>query len=260
MRPWDLPLLTERDQIRQLLQRDPVWAAYALGDLGPELWPHTTWHRAEAELALVLRSYSVAILWASGTLEGLAEEIASEPRYSVQVRPSALPELARYYRTSHLKRMWRMTLDSREFRPASFGQMERLGAADVGALERLYADGAAMGESPEFFFGSMVSNGAFFGAREGDELTNVAGTHLVAIEEGVGEGVGAIGNVYTRQNRRGRGLAGQATSAVVTELLRLGVTVIALNVYQSNEAAIQVYERLGFRRHCEFVEGIIERL
>ena len=256
MRPWGLPLLTDRDQIHQLLQRDPVWAAYALGDLGPELWPHTTWHRAQDELALVLRSYSVAILWASGTLDGLGAEVAAEPRYSVQVRPSALPELAQYYRTSNLKQMWRMTLDPREFRPALVGQMERLGATDVGALERLYADGAATGESPEFFFGSMVRDGVFFGAREGDELINVAGTHLVAVEEGVG----AIGNVYTRQDRRGRGLAGQATSAVVTELLRLGVTVIALNVYQSNVAAIQVYERLGFRRHCEFVEGIIERL
>ena len=255
MRLLDLPLLTDRSQIRQLLQRDPVWAAYALGDLSPELWPHTTWHRADHELALVLRSYSVAILWASGTLEGLGEEIATEPRYSVQVRASALPELGKYFTTSHLKRMWRMTLDPLEFRPASVGQMERLGAADVGGLERLYADGAAAGESPEFFFGSMVRDGVFFGAREGVELTNVAGTHLVAIEEGVG----AIGNVYTRQDRRGRGLAGQATSAVVTELLRLGVTV-ALNVYQSNAAAIQVYERLGFRRHCEFVEGIIERL
>ena len=251
-----MPLLTDRGQIRQLLQRDPVWAAYALGDLGPELWPHTTWHRAEDELALVLRSYSVAILWASGTLGGLGEEIAGEPKYSVQLRPSALPELERYYRTSHLKRMWRMTLDPREFCPATIGQMARLGATDVGALERLYADGAATGESPEFFFGSMVRDGVFFGAREGDELTNVAGTHLVAIEEGVG----AIGNVYTRQDRRGRGLAGCATSAVVTELLRLGVTVVALNVYQSNAAAIQAYERLGFRRHCEFVEGIIERL
>ena len=254
MRPWSLPLLSDRGQIRQLLQRDPVWAAYALGDLGPELWPHTTWHRSEDQLALVLRSYSVAILWASGTLEGLGEQIAGESRYSVQLRPSALPELGKYFTTSHLKRMWRMTLDPREFRPASFGQMERLGTADVGALERLYADGAASGESPEFFFGSMVRDGVFFGAREGDELTNVAGTHLVA------EGVGAIGNIYTRQDRRGRGLAGCATSAVVTELLRLGVTVIALNVYQSNAAAIQVYERLGFRRHCEFVEGIVERL
>ena len=220
MRPWGLPLLTDRDRIRQLLQRDPVWAAYALGDLGPELWPHTTWHRAEDELALVLRSYSVAILWASGTLEGLGAEIAAEPRYSVQVRSSALPELAQYYRTSNLKQMWRMTLDPREFRPALVGQMERLGATDVGALERLYGDGAATGESPEFFFGSMVRDGVFFGAREGDELTSVAGTHLVAVEERVG----AIGNVYTRKDRRGRGLAGQATSAVVTELLRLGVT------------------------------------
>lgn len=251
-----MPFIKDRDEIRQLLRRDPVWAAYALGDLGPEWWPHTTWHRAEEELALVLRCYATPILWASGTLDGLAEEIAGEPGYSVQVRPSSLPALGRYYRTSSLKQMWRMTLPAGHFRPAETVVPGRLGPADVPALERLYADGAAAGESPEFFFGTMVSNGVFFGSREDGQLTAVAGTHLVD----VAEGVGAIGNVYVRRDCRGRGLASQAVSAVVRELLRLGVPAIVLNVSESNAVAIRVYERLGFERHSVFMEGIIEKL
>lgn len=249
-----MPLLTHRAGIRELLHRDPIWAAYALGDLGEDLWPHTTWHQAGDQLALILRSYDMPILWASGDLAGLEDEVAREPRFSVQVRPSSVPALNRHYRTERLKSMWRMTLRPSDFRPAA-GSAERFGSGDVADLERLYQDGQAAGEAPEFFFGPMVSSGVFCGSRDERGLTSVAGTHLVALDEGVG----AIGNVYTRRDCRGQGLAAAATSAVVTELLRLGVGVIVLNVYQSNATARRIYERLGFREHCDFVEGIIEK-
>ena len=61
--------------------------------------------------------------------------------------------------------------------------------------------------------------------------------------------------MYTRRDRRGRGLAGCLTSAVTQELLRMNIPVVGLNVSQRNSAAIRVYERLGFATHCEFVEG-----
>lgn len=249
-----MPLLSDRDEICRRLRQDPGWAVYALGDLGPELWPKTTWHADREQIALVLRAFSFPILWASGDLEELVSEVVTEARYSVQVRPSSLPALSRYYQTEGLKRMWRMTLDPAAFRPQD-GEIVRLGEQNVAELERLYADGSAAGESPEFFFSAMVRHGVFFACRDADGLTAVAGTHLVERTQGVG----AIGNVYTRRDCRGRGLAGQVTSAVVQELLRLNVATIALNVYQSNARAIQVYERLGFRRHCDFVEGMIER-
>lgn len=249
--------MTDRDEIRRLLKRDPVWAVYALGDLGDELWPKTSWHRAGDELALVLRAFSVPILWSSGHLDELVDTVADEPRYSVQVRPDALPALSRRFQTSGLKEMWRMRLDAEDFRPSSSVDAERLGPEDVSSIEELYQDGADAGEAPEFFYSEMVANGVFFGCRGADgRLASVAGTHLVE----PAEGVGAIGNVYTRRDCRGRGLAAGVASAVAAELRSRAIGVIALNVYQANPAAIRVYERLGFRRHCEFVEGIIERL
>jgi predicted GNAT family acetyltransferase len=71
--------------------------------------------------------------------------------------------------------------------------------------------------------------------------------------------VGAIGNVYTRRDRRGRGLASFVTGAVTAELLRLGLRTVALNVNQRNAAAIRVYEQLGFTRYCAFYEGVAVR-
>ena len=54
----------------------------------------------------------------------------------------------------------------------------------------------------------MVTDGVFFGVYEGEALVAAAGTHLVSREEGAA----AIGNIYTRRDRRGRGL-GRAVTA-----------------------------------------------
>ena len=103
----------------------------------------------------------------------------------------------------------------------------------------------------------MVEQGVFYGIYEGPNLIAAAGTHLVAPSEGVA----AIGNVYTRRDRRGQGLATQVTGAVAAELLRLmpPSAIIALNVVQTNLAAVKVYERLGFARYCAFYEGLAHR-
>jgi hypothetical protein len=69
----------------------------------------------------------------------------------------------------------------------------------------------------------------------------------------------AIGNVYTRRDRRGLGFGTQVTAAVTAALLRLRLRTVALNVEQNNDTAIRIYERLGFRRYCEYREGVARR-
>jgi len=129
----------------------------------------------------------------------------------------------------------------------------RLGVDDVPALLRLYADGDASGESPDFFYPSMVTDGVFFGVYERDALGAAAGTHLVSREEGAA----AIGNIYTRRDRRGRGMGRLVTSGVLATLA--GIETIGLNVRADNDAAIHLYESLGFVRHCQFYEGLAKR-
>lgn len=254
--------LRDRAAIRALLATDRRWSVYALGDLAPGLFEQCIWLQSATEppaLALIFHGFRIPVLFALGPAAAIAtllDEIAVEPSLYLHVRPEIVPVLQTRYRIQHPKPMWRMVLELPKFHPAPTTGVNRLGAADLPALNQLYADGKAAGEVPEFFFASMLEQGVFFGIHEKNDLVAVAGTHLVAPPERVA----AVGNIYTRRDRRGRGLAARLTSAVVNALLPMGIDIIALNVNQENGSAIKVYDRLGFVRYGEFIEGVASRL
>ncbi|HUQ89915.1 MAG TPA: GNAT family N-acetyltransferase [Vicinamibacterales bacterium] len=238
--------LTDKTQIRALLQSDPRWCVYAIGDLTPRMFVKCSWFTPD--IALVLHDYGTSILFAHGT--GSIEEALSHVAWPVhlQLQQDAIDEVARHATVTNVKHMWRMSWDGGETEIAD--GVKRLGPTDLGALKRLYADGESSGESPDFFHDSMVADGVFFGVYEGPDLIAAAGTHLFAPDEQAA----AIGNVYTRRDRRSQGLSRQVTSAVLHRLRY--VTTVGLNVRHDNAAAIRVYESLGFVKHCDFYEGI----
>jgi ribosomal protein S18 acetylase RimI-like enzyme len=220
---------------------------YALGDLAPPMFPKTLWFGPD--LTLVVQDYGTTILFAMGpgsVREAL--ECVAGPVH-LQVQRDALDEVARHAAVSSPRLMWRMRWTGRRLASPA-GGTTRLGANDVPALQALYADGQCSGESPDFFFPSMVADGVFYGIYEGTVLVAVAGTHLLAREESVA----AIGNVYTRHDRRARGLGRLVTSAVLGELS--GIETIGLNVRADNNAALHLYESLGFACYCEFYEAM----
>jgi ribosomal protein S18 acetylase RimI-like enzyme len=255
-----MPRITDPTAIRALLETDRSWSTYALGDLDPDQFPHCEWRATTGEqpaLLLLYRRFGTPVLFTLGPaaeVRRLLEEIADEPRFYLSIRPEILPLVKERYIVHHEMPMWRMLLDpARPVRPDP--EAVRLGAPDVAALQALYADGTDAGEAPDFFFPAMVERGVFFGIREGEALVATAGTHLVSLSESTA----AVGNVYTRRDRRGRGLAGRVTGAVTAELARMGLATISLNVAQRNAPAVAVYERVGFRRYCPFYEGEAER-
>jgi ribosomal protein S18 acetylase RimI-like enzyme len=245
-------------EIRELLEIDRVWAAYPLGDLAPGFFEHCRWFRppgSSGALVMLYRAFTPPVLFAQGDpgdVAAILDEFSTEPKVFLHVRPEMLKVLKTRYDIVELRHMWRMVLDRDAYRSGLTLEVVRLSSAHVSAVKQLYDDGAISGESPDFFFPSMLDAGVFYGLWEADELVAVAGTHLVAPSEDVA----AVGNVYTRRDRRGRGLAARVTSAVVDELLRLKIRTIVLNVNQSNTSAIHVYERLGFTRHCGYCEGL----
>ena len=247
--------------IRGLLEIDRVWAAYALGDLAPVFFENCSWFRPSdggSTVVMLYRAFATPVLFAQGDPRAAAsilDQFSSEPRMFLHVRPEMLPVLETRYEVVELRRMWRMVLERDAYRSASTPDVVRLSLAHQSAVTRLFEDGAGTGESPDFFFPSMLEAGVFYGVKDAHELVAVAGTHLVVRSEDVA----AIGNVYTRRDHRGRGLAANVTSAVVDELLRLRIGTIVLNVSQSNAPALRLYERLGFRRHCGYYEGLATR-
>ena len=141
--------------------------------------------------------------------------------------------------------MWRMVLRPACFRPVKGGCL-RLAPAHSDQLAELYALGAGNVFSP-----AQMQHGVFCGVFLDGQLVAAAGTHLVSPTYRVA----AVGNVLTHPDHRGQGYGTATTSAVVTELLRLGIRDIILNVSQDNAAAVHIYERLGFERYCPFLEG-----
>ena len=242
-----MPPITNKDDIRTILRRDPRWCVYALGDLKPPMFAKCRWFTPD--LTMVLHDYGTSILFAMGT--GSVRDALAHVTGPVhlQVKQDALEAIAREAAITNQRLMWRMAWNGRELPPLD-GRAQRLTAGDLPALQKLYADGESTAESPDFFYQSMVTDGMFFGVYEDSELVAAAGTHLVARDESAA----AIGNIYTRRDRRGRGLGRVVTIAVVRDLA--DIATIGLNVGADNDAAICLYESLGFVRHCQFHEAL----
>ncbi|MGO4883084.1 MAG: GNAT family N-acetyltransferase [Bryobacteraceae bacterium] len=252
-----MPRTADLAAVEAILRTDRVWSVYALADLAPEYRASAEWHVAadgRPALILIYRGFRTPLLFAHGAAADLAPllpELAADPVFYFSVRAEAADLLRRGgFQIRDGKQMWRMVADPARFVPRPHHAV-RLRPADCEALANLYRDGDAAGESPPFFHVDMLGQGVYFGIWEGTELVAAAGTHVLSQEQSLA----AIGNVYTRTDRRGQGLGSQVSSAVTGELLQLGLRTVALNVVQTNTAALSVYERLGFTRHCDYLEG-----
>jgi ribosomal protein S18 acetylase RimI-like enzyme len=254
---WQVRLLDDPTEILAFLKRNRLYAAYAIGDLEPEMSQHTHWYVAEAagqarSLALHFTAMDPDVLFLMGETPGLAIILGSALRPG-RVYASAMPEhlsaLRSYYRLGQPTRVIRMALDINAFRPVS-GKVRRLSPAFTRQLERLYS----MGEG-DAFSAYQVAQGVFYGVTDKDRLVATAGTHILSETYGVA----AVGNVFTHPEHRRQGLGTLCTNAVVQELLARRIRTIVLNVYEGNETALRLYQRMGFREHCRYIEVLAER-
>jgi GNAT superfamily N-acetyltransferase len=250
-----VPPLTDIQTVRALLDRDREWAAYAIGDLAPGFSEHCEWFTSRTREALLMlySGFQPPILFALGCdhdLRALFAEVRAR-EVSLHIRTDALDALSEFYVSRNTRLMRRMALKPAAFEPAGHADATPVGPQHIAAVEGLYDEGNRRGEGPTFFDTSMLRQNTFYGTWEGDTLIAIAGTHVYSADLGVC----TIGNVYTRSDRRGRGLAASVTSAVIAHALRDGVSTIVLNVSERNAAARRVYERLGFYHYCDFLEG-----
>lgn len=245
--------LVDTAQILAYLETDRLYAAYAVGDLEPELFVHCEWFGAERDgrlqaLALHYSGLGFPIVFLMGDAGGLRaifeDALCIEEAYFT-CRQEHLGIMQDFYNWEPIP-MWRMVLRPDSFRPVA-GSSVSLALDHAEQLKALYAHGKGNAFSP-----SQVPGGAFHGVVEDSKLVAAAGTHLISPTYGVA----AVGNIFTHPNYRRHGYATVATSAVVTELLSRGIRDVVLNVNQKNETAIRIYERLGFERCCPFFEGM----
>lgn len=244
--------LTDKRDIRDRLNADRTWAVYALADLDDDLFPHCEWWGCGSGLALVFHGLAIRPVFVMGAATEVRALLA-EPSVAsgyLNLLPEHVASADGLYVFRQAHQMYRMRLE--QFRPRA-GDAEVLGPADAEDVEALYATGDGGGVA---FTRAQLDTGLFRGIREHGALIAVAGVHVAS----TAEGVAAAGNVFVRPDRRGHGRAQVVLSSTVAAILAQGIDTVALNVAQSNVAAVQAYERLGFRRALSYVEGPADRV
>lgn len=240
--------------VRELLRRDPVWCAYALGDLDPRRAGYCEWFARGESVVLLYHEFDPPILFAAGDPEVL-EEVPYRGPCHLQVPQHGFVER---FEVDWQRPMRRLGLDPADFRPRPDAGAEALTAVHEAEIRELYRDGVEVREEPDFFISSQLDDGTFFGIRDPEtgRLAAAGGTHLYSDPESVA----TIGNVYTRRSHRGRGYATAVTSAISRSLVERGIQTIALNVKSQNAVAIRIYEQLGFRFRCDYLEGFARNM
>ena len=248
---------TDRVLLRSFLERDRLFAAYAICDLDDREFARTRWGGAFEgdELVAVALEYaglSPQPLFVMGSNAGVAVILRDviRPRAAyVAALSETLPAAAGSYRIDPGPQMVRMWVDRTTFRPYP-SEVRRLLPVEIGDLNRLYQLGFA-----SWLPSSAIADGVYYGMRVGGRLVAAAGTHVISHEARLA----VVGNVLTHVDFRGRGFATATTGAVTADLLRTCDQVV-LNVRADNPPALQAYRRLGYQEHVRFEERLAHRL
>src|SRR6476660_135437 len=243
----------DRSELADLLRRDAALHAYELGDLDDALWPYTSWYRLGDAVALVYHGLGTPILLALGRERERAAVTALigalvpllPARFTAQVCAAAERALTDRVELRAGGPPLKMTLTD-PGRPHGVPALgEPLGPADAAELVALY-DRAYPTHT---FHPDMLAHGPYLGVRRDGVLVAAAGTHIWSRRYRVA----ALGNVVTRPDVRGQGLA---TALVAAWCRQVAGTAehVALNVHEDNTTAVRVYQRVGFTTAGRFAE------
>jgi ribosomal protein S18 acetylase RimI-like enzyme len=249
---------TDRELIRGFLERDRIYAAYALADLEDQNTGRARWGIARSgddvvSLVLEFGGPSPQPLFIAGRDDGIDAILRDVIKPSVAYiacLPANQRAVEARYRLEPGPQMVRMWVDRASFRPAEDPGVEPLTPADSGELNRLYRLGFGSWIPPQ-----AVSEGIYRGIRVNDRLVAAAGTHVI----GRGSRIAVVGNVLTQPAFRGRGYAQATTAAVTAQLLEFCDHVV-LNVRSDNPPALNAYRRLGYTEHVRFEERLGHRI
>ena len=240
------------EEIRAFLETDRLLSAYALADLDPANVDTARWWVARRGHDVVAAALLVDVLpfrpcFAMGEPEGLAAIFRDlrEPRLILATPMQGRLAVEQSYRFERVDRMMRMVVDLDTFRPRVSHRTVRLGPEHVEDLVDLYGEA-----SRSYFTTQRLEREIYVAIYVDGRIAAAAGTHVRSKEAGMA----AVGNVLTRIPYRDRGMATTVTSAV-TSLAFEEHRDVVLNVRATNEPALAVYRRLGYRTHAAFLEG-----
>ncbi|HSL33777.1 MAG TPA: GNAT family N-acetyltransferase [Candidatus Limnocylindrales bacterium] len=247
----------DREVIREFLESDRLFAAYALCDLEDREFARTRWGAAFQgdQLVAIALEYSgmtpqpLFVMGRDDGIEAILRDLIRPRAAYVAALRENLPAVESLYRVDPGPPMVRMWVDRARFRPYP-AEVQRLLPVEIGELNRLYQLGFA-----SWLPSSAIAEGVYYGIRVNGKLVAAAGTHVISRTARLA----VVGNVLTHLDFRGRGYAKAVTGAVTAELLR-SCDQVALNVRSDNPPALQAYRSLGYAEHVRFEERLVHRL
>ena len=259
----DIVNLHAKEEVEAFCRSNPFLHIYALGDLDDFFWPYTTWYalRHNGRVQQLVLLYSDCSM---PTVLAYAEQPVGSMCELFRGLLRLLPR--RFY--AHLTEgVSDILADDYHIEP--HGVYHKMGLihfsrlAEVDGAEAIPLSGADMDDLQalyeasypgNFFVPRMLETGYYFGVRRGGALVSVAGVHVYSPRYRVA----ALGNITTRPDSRGQGLATAATARLCQELRRAGIEHIGLNVHAANRAALACYQKLGFERVADYGEYTLE--
>jgi len=258
----DVVNLHSKDEVEAFCRNNSFLHIYALGDLDDFFWPYTTWYALRdkdqvRQLVLLYSDCSLPTVLAYaeqpfGTMRDLLSHLLPmlPRRFYAHLSNGLADILADDYRIHAHGDFYKMALtDPSRLEGLDGSAAVALFAADTEELRALYT-AAYPGN---FFVPRMLDTGCYFGIRRRGALVSVAGVHVYSRRYKVA----ALGNITTRPDLCGQGLATAVTARLYQELRRTGIEHIGLNVKANNQAGLACYKKLGFERIADYGEYTI---
>jgi RimJ/RimL family protein N-acetyltransferase len=255
--------LHDKGEVEQFTRGNPFLHIYSIGDLDDFFWPHTNWFALREDgrlrqLVLLYTDCSLPVILAypekpmSSMRDLLCVLLPLLPRrFYGHLVQDTVDVLVNDYRIQCHGAFQKMGLTDRtRLNQVGGSEAVLLSAADLADLNTLYAQSYP----GNWFVPRMLETGFYFGVRRASALVSVAGVHVFSRQYRVA----ALGNITTRPDARGQGLATALTTRLCQELLRAGIEHIGLNVKADNQAAITCYEKIGFQRVADYGEYTLE--
>ena len=254
--------LHSKDDVEGFCRGNPFLHLYALGDLDDFFWPHTVWyalrdHGQVRQLVLLYTGSSLPTVLAYTDHVGPARDLlrALLPllprRFYAHLTAGLEDVLADAYQMHAHGPHHKMGLTDLFQLAATDGrEAVALTPADAEEVRALYEESYP----GHWFVPRLLETGCYYGVRHGSALASVAGVHVYSQQYKVA----ALGNIATRPDARGQGLAKTVTARLCRELLCAGIEHIGLNVKADNRSAIACYQKLGFERVADYGEYTLE--
>lgn len=239
---------SNREHILTQLRREPVRNSWAIQDL--TMWPDRAKFSFVEEgnrFSYLLISghpatHDQVTLIANGEPEHVTEMLRAlkinEPFLMRETPLRLAPVVKAKYPDAKVFPQYRMDVTRSTFKQLHKGLARPLKIEDAPALAEFFG---APPQAAKGFEGWLRGSKLFYGLFEGAQLAAI-GSSMVNVPESWN-----LVSIETHKDFRGKGLATEITSTLVTQALEKTSTVTC-TVAQNNAAAIRCYEKVGFAK------------